>query len=90
MRGYLEQFGQRGHRPRGDHVKLPFDALGLAAKDSRAESERFAHLVEKFGAKSPGLDQRDRAIAETRDDNPGKSCTGPNVDPRRFGARGVS
>jgi tRNA uridine 5-carboxymethylaminomethyl modification enzyme len=60
MCGYFEQSRQIGHRSGSDYVIFPSKAFGPAKKDRCVESERFAKLVEKFGAEPARLDQASR------------------------------
>ena len=65
--------------------KLPRVALRPFGSDSGVELERFAHAVEKFRAKAPRLDQRDRSLNQAGDDYPRQSRAGSNVCPSRAG-----
>jgi hypothetical protein len=81
MCGYFQRLRQVRDRSGGYYVVFSSSAFGFGSDNCRIELKRFADLVEKLGAKSPRLDERDWSIDQAGNNDSGQSGTRSNVCP---------
>ena len=74
-------FGERRHRPAGDHIESPDDSLDFRARHLGSQTQRVDTCAQEFGAEAARLDQGNRPFDQAGDHNSRQAGARADVHP---------